>query len=136
MSPKFHSHLQTLVVRDVIVVVIANYCICDFQVTSEYLVKVSSLSMSLCATWYCWGKVASCQGLTHHRDVVVEVPTDDDRGMRVLFDDILGDIDYLLRSVLQLLLFPCLNVAVEDLDHMVGDLQLGPAPVCTHGLDQ
>ena len=56
--------------------------------------------------------------------------------MRVLLDDVLGDIDYLLRSVLQLLLLPWLNVAVEDLDHMVGDLQLGPAQVCTHGLDQ
>jgi hypothetical protein len=59
--------------------------------------------------------------------VVVKVPTDDDRGMRVLFDDVLSDIHYLLRSVLQLLLLPWLDVAVEDLDHMVGDLQLGPA---------
>ena len=68
--------------------------------------------------------------------MVVEVSTDDDRGMRILFDDVISDIDYLLRSVLQLLLLPWLNVAVEDLDHMVGDLQLGPAQVCTHGLDQ
>ena len=92
--------------------------------------------MGLGSTLYRRGEVASRQGLTHHRDVVVEVPTDDNRGMRVLFDDVLGDIDYLLRSVLQLLLIPWLDVAVEDLDHMVGDLQLGPAQVCTHGLDQ
>ena len=92
--------------------------------------------MGLNATLYRWGEVASCQGLTYHRDVVVEVPTDDDRGMRVLLDDVLGNIDYLLRSFLQLLLLPWLNVAVEDLDHMVGDLQLGPTQVCTHGLDQ
>ena len=68
--------------------------------------------------------------------MVIEVPTDDDRGMRVLFDDVLSDIHDLLRSVLQLLLLPWLNVAVEDLDHMIGDLQLGPAQVCSHGLDQ
>ena len=66
--------------------------------------------MGLGATLYHWGEVASCQCLTHHSNVVVEVSTDDDRGMRVLFDDVLGDIDYLLRSVLQLLLFPWLNV--------------------------
>ena len=88
---------------------------------------MSTLSVSLSATLYRRGEVASCQGLTHHRDVVVKVPTDDDRGMRVLFDDVLSDIHYLLRSVLQLLLLPWLDVAVEDLDHMVGDLQLGPA---------
>ena len=78
--------------------------------------------MSLSATWDCRSKVASSQCLTHHSDVVVEVPTDDDRGMRVLLDDVLSDIHNLPRSVLQLLLLPWLDVAVEDLDHMVGDL--------------
>ena len=92
--------------------------------------------MGLSATCYRWDKVASCQGLTHHRDVVVEVPTDDDRGMGVLLDDVLGDIHNLPCPVFQLLLLPRLDVAVEDLNHMVGDLQLGPAQVCTHGLDQ
>ena len=92
--------------------------------------------MSLSATCNCWSKVSSRQGLTHHRDVVVEVATDDDGCMWVLLDDVLSDINYLLRSVLQLLLLPWLDVAVEDLDQMVGDLQLGPAQVCTHCLDQ
>ena len=92
--------------------------------------------MSLSATLYRRGEVASCQGLTHHRDVVVEVPTDDDKGMRVLFDDVLGDIHNLPCPVFQLLLLPRLDVAVEDLDSMVGDLQLRPAQVGTHGLDE
>ena len=78
--------------------------------------------MGLSATWDCRSKVASCQGLTYHSDVVVEVATDDDRGMWVLFDDVLGDIHNLSCPVFQLLLFPRLDVAVEDLDHMVGDL--------------
>ena len=50
MSPKFHSHLQALVVRDVVVVVVADYRVGDFQVASEHLIKVSSLSMGLSAT--------------------------------------------------------------------------------------
>ena len=65
---------------------------------------MSTLSMGLSATCYCWGKVASCQGLTHRRDVVVEVPTDDDGGVRVLPGYVLGDIDDSFCSVLQLLL--------------------------------
>ena len=92
--------------------------------------------MGLSATLYRWGEFASCQGLTHHRDVVVEVPTDDDRGMRVLLDDVLGDIHNLSCPVFQLLLLPRLNVTVEDLDYMVGNLQLRPAQVSAHGLDK
>ena len=90
--------------------------------------------MGLSATCNCWSKVASRQGLTNHRDVVVEVATDDDGRMWVLLDDVISDIDYLLRSVLLLLLLPWLDVAVEDLDHMVGDLQLSPAQVGAHCL--
>ena len=78
--------------------------------------------MGLSTTFNCWGKVASCQGITHHRDVVVEVATDDDRGMWVLLDDVLGDIHNLSCPVFQVLLLPRLHVAVEDLDSMVGDL--------------
>ena len=68
--------------------------------------------------------------------MVVEVPTDDDRGMRVLLDDVLGDIHNLSCSVFQLLLLPRLYVAVEDLDDVVGNLQLSPAQVGAHGLDE
>ena len=136
MSLKFHCHLQTLVVRDVVVVVIADYRGGDFQVASEHLVKVPSLSVSLSATWDCRSKGASNQCLTHHSDVVVEVPTDDDRGMGVLLDDVLGDIHNLSCPVFQLLLLLRLYVAVEDLEDMVGDLQLSPAQVGTHGLDK
>ena len=45
MSLKLHSHLQTLVVRDVIVAVIADYRVCHLQVAGEHLVKVSYLSL-------------------------------------------------------------------------------------------
>ena len=92
--------------------------------------------MGLKAACNCWGKVASCQGLTHHSDVVVEVPTDDDRGVRVLPGDVLGDIDNSFGAVFQLLLLSWLDVAVEDLHSVGTDFQLCPAQVGTHGLHQ
>ena len=68
--------------------------------------------------------------------MVVEVPTDDDRDMRVLPGDVFGDIDDPFGTVLQLLLFSWLDVAVEDLYSVGTDLQLCPAQVGTHGLHQ
>ena len=56
--------------------------------------------MSLGATLNRWREVALGQCLTNHRDVVVEVPADDDRGMRVLPGDVLGDINDSFGSVL------------------------------------
>ena len=81
-------------------------------------------------------KLALCQCLTHHRDVVVEVATDDDRGMRVLLDDVLGDLDHSPGTVFELLLLSWLDVAVEHLHDVVANLQLCPAQVGPHGLHQ
>ena len=85
------------------------------------------MPMGLRATCNRRCKVALCQCLTHHRNVVVEVAADDDWGMRVLLDDVLGDLDHSLGTVFELLLLPWLDVAVEDLDDVVADLQLHPA---------
>ena len=127
MLLKLDGHLQTLVVRDVIVVVPTDHSIHHLDVASEHLIQVTTLPMGLRATCNRRYKVARCQCLTHHRDVVVEVATDDDRGMRVLLDDVLGDLDHSLGTVLELLLLSRLDVAVEDLDDVVADLQLRPA---------
>ena len=59
--------------------------------------------MGLGAALNCRCEVALHQRLTHHRDVVVEVPTDDDGGVRVLPGDVLGDIDNSFGVVPQLL---------------------------------
>ena len=83
--------------------------------------------MCLSATCNCWCKAAQCQFLTDHRYVVVEVTTYDDRGMRVLLDDVLGDLDHSLGTVLEVLLFSWLDVAVEDLYDMITNFQLCPA---------
>ena len=121
------SHLQTFVVRDVIVVVPTDHSIHQLDVASDHLVQVTTLPMGLRATCNRRCEVALCQCLTHHRDVVVEVATDDDWGMRVLLDDVLGNLDHSLGAVFELLLLSWLDVAVEDLDDVVGDIQLRPA---------
>ena len=85
------------------------------------------MSMGLLATCNRRCKVALCECLTNRRDVVAEFATDDDWGMRVLLDDVLGDLDHSHSTVFELLLFSWLDVAVEDLDDVITDLQLGPA---------
>ena len=92
--------------------------------------------MGLSTTLDRWGEVALSLCFTNHRDVVVEVPADDDRGMRVLPGDVLGDIDNSFGAVLQFLLFSWLDIAVENLDCVSADLQLCPAEMCSHGLHQ
>ena len=127
MLLQLDGHLQTPVVRDVIVVVPTDHSIRHLDVASEHLVQVTTLPMGLRATCNRRCKVALCQCLTYHRDVVVEVAADDDRGMRVLLDDVLGDLDHSPGTVLELLLLSWLDVAVEDLDNVVANLQLCPA---------
>ena len=127
MLPWLQSYLQTLVVRDVIVVVAADYCVHHIDVASEHLVKVPTLSMGHGAAFNCRCEVVLHQCLTHHRNMVVEVPTNDDRGMWVLPGDVLGDIDNSFGAVFQLLLLSWLDVAVEHLYDVVADLQLRPA---------
>jgi hypothetical protein len=68
--------------------------------------------------------------------VVVEVTTDNDRGMGVLLDDVLGNFDDSLRTVFQFLLLTRLDVAVEDLDSVVANLQLCPTQMGAQSLYQ
>jgi hypothetical protein len=60
--------------------------------------------MGLCATLDCWGKAVLRQRLAYPSNVVIEVATYDDGGMRVLSGDVLGDINDSFCSVLQLFL--------------------------------
>ena len=114
-------------VGDVIVIVPTDDRARHVDITSEHLVKMSTLAMGLGAALDRWCKVALGECLAHHRNVVVEVPANDDRGMRVLLDDISYDIDDPPCSVFQLLLLTRLDVAVEHLHSVTSDLQLGPA---------
>ena len=61
--------------------------------------------------------------------MIIEVPTHDDRSVRVLFDDIPDDVKDSFGSVLQVLLFSRVEIAVENLDICVPELELSPAHV-------
>ena len=62
--------------------------------------------------------------------MVVEVTTYDNRSSGVLPDNVSGDLNHPFGSLFQVLLFSRLEVAVEDLDVLVTQFQLGPAEVC------
>ena len=69
--------------------------------------------------------------------VVVEVTTNDYRSSGVLPDNVSGDLDHPLGSLFQVLLFSRLEIAVENLDVFVAELQLSPTEIgakCLHQL--
>ena len=70
---------------------------------------------------------ANLHGVSASHTMVVEVATDDDQGVRVLLDDVLGDLDHPLGTVFELLLLSWLDIAVEHLYDVVPNLQLCPA---------
>ena len=61
--------------------------------------------------------------------MVVKVPTDDDRSVWVLTYDISDDVQDSFGSVLQVLLFSRVEIAVENLDICVAELELSPTHV-------
>ena len=61
--------------------------------------------------------------------MVVEVTTHDDRGIRVLSDDIIDDDQDSFGPVLQVLLLPRVEITVENLDIRVPELELSPTHV-------
>ena len=61
--------------------------------------------------------------------MVVEVPTNNDRSVWVLSDDILHDVQDSFGAVLQVLLFSRVEITVEYLDICAAELELGPTHV-------
>ena len=61
--------------------------------------------------------------------MVVEVTTYDNRCVRVFPDDILDDVQDSFGSILQVLLFSRVEIAVENLDICVPKLELSPTHV-------
>jgi hypothetical protein len=98
---------------------------------------MAAKSVGFGALLQCRGELHWTQLLDDEVHVVVKVTTDDDRSIGVLLHDIPNDIGDSLRAVLQVLLFSRLEIAVENLDVGVTQLQLGPAkvgPECLHQL--
>ena len=108
------------------------------HVACEHLVEMAALAMSLCAGIDCRGEAERSQLVDDVRHVVVEVATDDDRGVGVLSDDVPDNISDSHGPLLQVLLFSRLEVTIENLDVMVAELQLSPAEIrakCLHQLE-
>ena len=61
--------------------------------------------------------------------MIIEVPTYDDRCVRVLSDDILDDVQYSSGPILQVLLFSRVEITVKHLDIRVPELELSPTHV-------
>ena len=67
--------------------------------------------------------------------VVVKVTTDDYRSSGVLPDNVSGDLNHPFGSLFQVLLFTRLEIAVENLNVLVAELQLSPTEIgakCLH----
>ena len=67
--------------------------------------------------------------------VVVEVTTNDYRSSGVLPDNVSGDLDHPFGSLFQVLLFSRLEIAVQNLNVFVAELELSPAEIsakCFH----
>ena len=67
--------------------------------------------------------------------VVVKVTTNDNRSSGVLPDDVSGDLDHPFGSLFQVLLFSRLEIAVENLNVFVAELELSPTEIgakCLH----
>ena len=111
-------------VGDRIKVVVTDDGVHCVYVGSEHLVKVAALAVRLGATWDRRCKVTVCECLADLHDMVVEVATDHDWGVRILLGDVLGDLDDSPCSILQFLLLSWLQVAVEYLYSVATDLQL------------
>ena len=61
--------------------------------------------------------------------MVIEVPTYDDRCVRVLPDDILDDVQDSFGPILKVLLLSRVEITVENLDICVPELELSPTHV-------
>jgi hypothetical protein len=122
-------------VRDFVTVPITQDDFPDFHVPCEHLVEVATLAMCLSAWVHCRGEVERPQLLNDVSHVVVKISTYDYRSAGVLSDDVSDDLCHSYCPVFQVLLFSWLEIAVENLDVSVAELQLSPTeecPECLH----
>ena len=82
--------------------------------------------MSLSTRLHCGSETERPQLLDDASHVVVEVTTDDYRSIGVLLDDVPHHFCHSYRSLLQVLLLSRLEIAVQNLDVSIAQLQLSP----------
>ena len=86
--------------------------------------------MGLSARVNCRGEVKWSQLLDDVSHVVVKVTTYDYRSAGVLPDDVPDDLGHSYCPLFQVLLFSRLEIAVQNLNVFVAELELGPAEKC------
>ena len=118
-------------VRHLVAVPLTQDDLPNCHVANEHLVEVATLAMSLSTRADCRCKVKRSQLLDDVTHVVVEVTTDDYRSVGVLSDDVSDDFKDSHSSLLQVLLFSWMEIAIENLDIVVAELQLGLAEICS-----
>ena len=136
MLQRTKSGPDASVIRHFVNIPIIEYGVDNLDVPCEHLVEVSPLTMGLGPLRKCSSEVVLRQLLDDGRHVVVKVTTEHDRSMGVLSDDIFNDISDPLRPLLEMLLFPWFEVAVEHLYVRAAQLILSPAEIRAQSLHQ
>jgi hypothetical protein len=117
------------VVRHLVAVPLTQDDLPESHVANEHLVEVATLAMSLSTRADCRCNVERSQLLDDVCHVVVKVTTDDYRSVGVLPNDVSDDFRDSHSSLFQVLLFSRMEIAIENLDVLVAELQLGPAEI-------
>jgi hypothetical protein len=98
---------------------------------------MSTLVVSFSTRFNSGGEIKWPQLLDDVSHVVVEVTTHDYRSAGVLPDDVPDDLGHSYGPLFQVLLFSRLEIAVQNLNVFVAELELGPTEIgakCLHQL--
>ena len=90
---------------------------------------MSTLFVGLSAGFECASKIQGSQFLNDICHVIVKVTTYDYRSIGVLSDDVSGDLNHPFSSLFQVRLLARLEIAVENLNIFVAELELGPTEI-------
>ena len=113
---EFKGYVEALMVGDFFTVPRAQDDFPECQVPCEHLVEVSTLTVGLSAWFYCCGKSQLPKLLDDVCHVVIKVTAYDYRSIRVLSDDVPHNFRHSHSPFSQVLLFPWLEIAVQNLD--------------------
>ena len=97
---------------------------------------MSTLVVSFSTRFNSGGEIKWSQLLDDVSHVVVKISTYDYRSAGVLFDDVPDDLGHSYCPLFQVLLFSRLEIAVQNLNVFVAELELGPAEKCPKCLHQ
>ena len=97
---------------------------------------MSTLFVGLSAGFKCASEIQGPQFLNDICHVIVKITADDYRSSGVLPDDVSGDFNHPLSSFFQVRLVARFEIAIENLNVLVSELQLGPTEISAKYLHQ